>query len=59
MGTFLRDFHYGRRMLLKNPGFAAAAIATLAIGIAPTPQSSEWRTDCFGNRQPCLSRTGW
>jgi predicted permease len=32
-GTFLRDLQYGVRILGRNPGFAAAAILTLALGI--------------------------
>jgi putative ABC transport system permease protein len=33
MGTIVQDLRLGARMLVKNPGFAAVAMVTLALGI--------------------------
>jgi putative ABC transport system permease protein len=36
MGTVMQDWRFGARMVWKNPGFAAVAVLTLALGIGGT-----------------------
>jgi predicted permease len=72
MGTLARDIAYAARMLTRNPGFAAAAILSLAIGIGantsifsiidalllrPLPYKDADRLVILWNRSPGLDIT--
>jgi predicted permease len=57
MNTLAQDFRYGLRMLMKAPGFTAAAALTLALGIAANSTIFSWINLTILNPIPGISRT--
>ena len=55
--TLWQDARYAARVLVKNPGFSAAAIITLRSASAPPPPSSASSTACCSGRCRFPSRS--
>jgi predicted permease len=58
MTTVLQDFRYAVRLLLKNPGFIAVAVFTLALGIGANTTIFSWINSTLLNPIPGVTHTG-
>ncbi|MGE5278354.1 MAG: ABC transporter permease [Acidobacteriota bacterium] len=58
MGALAEDVRYAVRTLAKNPGFAAVAVATLALGIGANTAIYGWVRELLLSPLPGIARAG-
>ncbi|HVT48482.1 MAG TPA: ABC transporter permease [Vicinamibacterales bacterium] len=55
--NLLRDMHFAARQLTRNPGFAAMAIVTLALGVAASSTIFSWINSTLLDPIPGIAHT--